>query len=88
MHQHEHEHNKALQKCTLHAAFGLLEAVGEHTMTGEGARENQTSRMTGLTDDALGEWSARVDQRFEDKLLSDASLPKELSNTQTGHLTI
>jgi hypothetical protein len=28
--------------------------------------------MTGLTDDALSEWSARVDQRFEDKLLSDA----------------
>ena len=28
--------------------------------------------MTGLTDDVSSEWSARVDQRFEDKLLSDA----------------
>ena len=37
-----------------------------------GTRENQKSRMAGLTDDASSEWSARVDQRFEDKLLSDA----------------
>ena len=28
--------------------------------------------MVGLTDDASSEWIARVDQRFEDKLLSDA----------------
>ena len=28
--------------------------------------------MVGLTDDASSEWGARVDQRFEEKLLSDA----------------
>ena len=38
----------------------------------KGTRGNQKSRMTGLTDDASSEWSARVDQRFEDTLLSDA----------------
>ena len=28
--------------------------------------------MVGLTDDASNEWSARMDQRFEEKLLGDA----------------
>ena len=46
-------------------------------MAGEGARENPESRMTGLTDDVSSEWSARLDQRFEDKLLSDAESTQE-----------
>ena len=37
-----------------------------------GTRENQKSRMARLTDDASSEWSARVDQRFEDNVLRDA----------------
>ena len=28
--------------------------------------------MVGLTDDTSNEWGARVDQRFEEKLVSDA----------------
>ena len=37
--------------------------------------------LVGLTDDASNEWSARVDQRFEVKLLSDA----ELTQGTLGH---
>ena len=37
-----------------------------------GTTENTKSRMAGLPDDASSEWSARVDPRLEDKLLSDA----------------